>query len=93
MKIDAPAPAPLPPNVHEVYAQIATLAGTRLTMRTRTGRALAVDIAAAERASTTGTLFPGEFILVRGTAVAGGGLVATAVDRAKSSPALWDPDR
>jgi len=93
LKIEAPAPAPLAPNVHEVYGQIVALAGTRLTMRTRTGRALSVDVAAAERAYATATLYPGEFIFVSGTAAPGGGLVATAVDRAKSSPALWDPDR
>ncbi len=93
LKIDAPARAPLAPNVHEVYGQIAALAGTRLTMRTRTGRTVAVDVGAAERAYATATLYPGEFILVRGTAAPGGGLVATAVDRAKSSPALWEADR
>jgi hypothetical protein len=93
LKIDAPAPPPLAPNVHEMYGQIVGLAGTRLTMRTRTGRTVPVDVAAAERAYATATLYPGEFILVRGTAAPGGGLVAATVNRAKSSPALWEPDR
>jgi hypothetical protein len=90
--VAGPPPAPLAPHAHEIYGRIASVSGARIFVMTRTGRELSVDVAAAQRAYATTVLTTGKFVLVRATS-GPAGLIATSVLRAKSSPALWAPDR
>ncbi len=90
--VQGPRPAPLAANAHEIYGRIASVSGDRMLLFTRTGRELSLDVAAAKRADTTIELSAGKFVFVRATS-GPAGLIATSVQRAKSSPALWAPDR
>jgi hypothetical protein len=88
----APPRPPPAKNAHEFYGEITALGGTRLLVRTRSGRTVSVDVSAAKRAFATADLVPGEFVFVRATTTAAG-TTAQSIVRAKRSPALWAPDR
>jgi hypothetical protein len=90
--VRGPHPAPLAANAHEIYGRIASVSDDRMLVLTRSGRELAIDVAAAKRADAAIELQAGKFVFVRATS-GPGGLIATSVLRAKNSPALWAPDR
>jgi hypothetical protein len=88
------ATAPAASSGPALYGTVERIDGTHFTLTLRTGRAVPVN-AVALKASGNGAalLVPGRTVLVRGRYVDGGVLYATAIQRAKSSPALWGPDR
>jgi hypothetical protein len=88
-----PAPAPLPAGTHEIYGRIVAFRGTTIAVAMRSGRIASIDVDAAHRTYATTELYRGEPILVRFKAGPTGTFVATTVQHAKSSPALWAPDR
>jgi hypothetical protein len=88
-----PARAPLAPGTHEIYGRLVALQGTKIAVELRSGRVAPIDVAAAHNAGATTELYRGEPVLVRFEAGPSGTFVATTVQHAKSSPALWAPDR
>jgi len=84
---------PLAAGSHEFFGTIAALQGTHIALRLRTGSLVRVDATAATRAYRTTTLYPGEAVLIEATGAGRDAFTAFSVQRAKSSPALWWPDR
>jgi hypothetical protein len=84
---------PLAAGSHEFFGTIAALQGTHVTLRLRTGSLVRVDATAATRAYLTTTLYPGEAVLIEATGAGRDAFTASSIQRAKSSPALWWPDR
>ena len=89
----APGIAPYTGTRHEVYGTTVRVAHDSLTVRTRTGALLAVNIAAARAVSDVTELGVGQAVLVRGDYDAAGGFTAKYVMHAKADPQLWSPDR
>jgi hypothetical protein len=87
-----PAPAVRADAPHEVYGVVTATSGTMLTLRTRTGQDLAVDMQAAARAYHVAVPVVGKASLVRGDYAADGVLVAKYVLHAKNAPLLWPAD-
>jgi Domain of unknown function (DUF5666) len=95
-----PAPAPkraLPvlnvraPN--EVSGTIRAIDGNVLTVQTRTGQTVRVDASEALAHEQSTVLLVGRPVDVRGTYDANRVLHAQVIVRAKSTPAVWRPDR
>jgi hypothetical protein len=84
---------PLEAGGHEFFGTVAALAGTHITLRLRTGSLVRVDAAAATAAYRTTTLYRGEALLIEAKGAGPGAFTALSIQRAKSSPALWWPDR
>jgi hypothetical protein len=64
-----------------------------MTVATRSGAVVEIETAAAVGAHRAVTLTPGDAVMARGDFDAQGVLRATAILRAKRSPALWPADR
>ncbi len=78
---------------HEVTGTLVAMKGSRLTLRTRTGRVVRVDDSDARLHERSAVLVLGEPFYVRGTYDATGVLHAAAIVRAKRSQATWPADR
>jgi Domain of unknown function (DUF5666) len=94
----APAVKPVLPRLairapSEVTGTITAIAGSVLTIRTRTGQSVQVDDSDAVRHQQTTVLLVGHPVDVRGTYDANRVLHAQAIVRAKPSPAAWRLDR
>jgi hypothetical protein len=88
-----PAPTELPPDGHEIFATIKTVAGANLTVATRTGKLLRVDAAEAMQAKQSVVLLVDEPVRLLGSYDSAGILRATSIGRAKPSPKGWPADR
>jgi hypothetical protein len=88
----APAPTPLPADVHEIYGKVTSVNGNLVSVE-RNGQVQRVDVTPAVDASQSVPVVVGQAIRVRGTLGFAGVLQAQSVVRTKSSPALWPPDR
>lgn len=93
LHFERPARTPLEPGTHEIYGRLVALRGTTIAVAMRSGRIASIDVGAAHRSYATTELYRGEPILVRFKAGPAGTFVATTVQHAKNSPALWAPDR
>ena len=89
----APAPLSLPPGGHEVYGTAVGLQDSTLTLRTRTGQVIEVNILPAQQATLYAPVAVGAAVLVRGVYDSSGVLQAQVVAHAKPDPAFWPPDR
>jgi outer membrane protein assembly factor BamB len=89
---ELPAPALLADAPHEVFGTVMALHPGGLTLRTRTGAALSVDIADAAKAYHVARPVVGKPSLIRGDYNANGVLVAKSVLHAKDMPLLWPAD-
>jgi hypothetical protein len=78
---------------HEVTGTLVAIRGSRLGLRTRSGRIVRIDDSEAVRHERSVVLLAGEKINARGTYDSAGVLHATALLRAKPSPSTWPPDR
>jgi hypothetical protein len=87
-----PPPAMRPDAPHEVYGIVTANHGTALTIRTRTGKLLAVDMRAAAKAYHVAVPVVGKPSLIMGSYTADGVMVATYVLHAKNAPLLWPAD-
>jgi hypothetical protein len=95
-----PRPAlPTPPKTgtdgwgRRLYGVVRRVQGSRLIVETRRGEEVTVDRTAAQDAEASAVAVVGQSLLIRGDYDAEGVLHAASVQRAKSAPALWQPDR
>jgi hypothetical protein len=88
-----PPPTELPAGGHEIFATIKTVAGSNLTVATRTGKLLRVDAAKAIEARQRIVLLVDEPVRVLGSYDSAGILRATSITHAKPSPKGWPADR
>jgi hypothetical protein len=89
-----PAARPeLPAEGHEIFATIKTVAGSKLTVATRTGERLRVDAATAIKAKLSVGLLVDEPVRLLGSFDGAGVLKATSIGHAKPSPKGWPADR
>jgi len=88
-----PPPPKLPPNGHEIFGTITTVAGGNITLATRTGKLVRVDAAGAVHKYRSVVLLIGEPVTVFGSYASSGVLNATRVLHAKPSPKGWPADR
>ena len=88
-----PAPAGLPPNSHEIFGTIRAITGSNITLATRTGKLVRIDVADAARSNRSVVLLVGEPIMASGGYDGLGVLHATTVLHAKPSPKGWPADR
>jgi hypothetical protein len=79
--------------LHQVYGTISHIEGSQLTIAARDQHMVQVDATAAIKSHRTIVLAEGVAINVLGSYDAKGVLHAQAIQRAKSSPAGWPPDR
>ena len=84
------AAAPAPDSVSGV---VRSIAGADLLLQTRTGSVVHVDASSALAAGQAALLRVGRPLTAIGARGADGALHASAVARAKDSPALWPPDK
>jgi hypothetical protein len=89
----APALSPVP-SEHLISGTLTAIAGTILTIKTKSGIAKA-DISQAKQGQRIGVpLDVGLPVTVQGQMIEGNGsLLATAVTRAKPDPSMWPADR
>lgn len=80
------------PSQHEIFGTISSVNGSQLTVQTRTGSFVQVDASAAIQNDLCVDLQPGGAVDVQGTYDASGVLLASSIQRAKDSPALWPSD-
>ena len=80
-------------RVPELYGTVTKIRGSSITLRTRAGRVVIVDGAPAMREHNHGQFFVGSAIGIDGSWGPGGVMRASAIFRAKNSPALWPDDR
>ena len=78
---------------HEVTGTLVGKSGSRLTLRTRTGKLAHVDDTGAVRNERSVVFVIGENFSAQGTYDTAGVLHATAIVRAKPSSSTWPPDR
>jgi hypothetical protein len=78
---------------NEVTGTLVKVAGSEITLRTRTGKLVRVDVAAALKNQRAQDLIAGRPFDVRGTYDAAGVMHAAIVIRAKPSPSTWPLDR
>ena len=78
---------------HEVTGTLVGKSGSRLTLRTRTGKIAHVDDTGAVRSERSVVFVIGENFSAQGTYDTAGVLHATAIVRAKPSSSTWPPDR
>ncbi len=92
--IDLARPTPPPSVRHDIFGTIASVRGSTLLVRMRTGKLLAVDAAPAIAAGTySAPLFVGKIVLVRGSFDAARTLHAQTVVRIERLDARTAPDR
>jgi hypothetical protein len=92
--VDLARPTPPPPVRHDIFGTIASVRGSALLLRTRTGKLLAVDAAPAIAAGTySAPLFVGKIVLVGGTLDAARTLHAQTIVRIERLDARTGPDR
>jgi hypothetical protein len=78
---------------HDLTGVVLSRGFARLTLRSRTGAVVAVDITPARRAQDVANVGLGHAALVRGDYTAPGRFTARYVLEAKDSPDFWGPDR
>ncbi|HEY1883252.1 MAG TPA: hypothetical protein VGG51_09475 [Candidatus Cybelea sp.] len=78
---------------NEVTGTLVKVAGSEIVLRTRTGKLVRVDVAAARKNQRVQDLIAGRPFDVRGTYDAAGVMHAATVIRAKPSPSTWPLDR
>ncbi len=78
---------------HSLSGTILSRGFARLTLRTRTGAIVTVDLTPARRTQNVAEVAIGHAALVRGDYTAPGRFTASYVLEAKDSPAFWGPDR
>jgi hypothetical protein len=78
---------------HEVTGTLIGKSGSRLTLRTRTGKLVHVDDSGAVRNERSVVFVVGENFSAQGTYDTSGVLHATGIVRAKPSSSTWPPDR
>jgi len=78
---------------HELTGILIARSGSRLSLRTRSGKIAHVDDVDAVRHERSVVLVAGEAVNALGTYDAAGVLHATVILRAKPSPSTWPPDR
>ena len=89
----APVPALYPGVSHELHGMVTAITATTMTLRTRTGSVVQVDVAAAKAAGNLAPPAVGHAALVRGNYDAHGTLVAKFVVHQKDNVGLWGSDR
>jgi hypothetical protein len=91
----APAPAPVvyTGTKHQLTGTVVSVSADTLTLRSRTGTLVTVNMAPARSTSDVTELAPGHAALIRGDYDATGTLVAQFVMHAKDAPELWMQDR
>lgn len=80
-------------NQHAVYGTIRSVDGATLTIESRDKKMIKVNIKSAVEAQRIGVLIVGRAVLIHGSFDAKGTFQASAVQRAKSSQALWPEDK
>jgi hypothetical protein len=78
---------------HEIFATVKTVAGANVTVATRTGKLLHIDVAKAMVAKQSVVLLVDEAVRVLGSYDRAGILRATSIAHAKPSPKGWPADR
>jgi hypothetical protein len=78
---------------HDLTGIVMSRGFARLSMRTRSGAVIKVDLTAARRTQNVADVALGHAALVRGDYAPGGTFIAKYVLEAKESPAFWTPDR
>jgi hypothetical protein len=76
----------------EIYGTVSTLHGTQMTITTRDGKQVEVDLKKLEGSVRTTAANVGLPVSVLGTRGARGVLVAQVINRAKAGTATWQPD-
>jgi len=76
-----------------VYGTIRSIEGSTLTIETRDKKMLKVNTKSAIESQRAGVLIVGRTVLIHGSYDAKGMLQASAIQRAKPSPALWPEDK
>jgi hypothetical protein len=84
--------APSDSSQHEIFGTISSINGSELTVQTRTGALVQVDASAALANDQCIGLEVGETVDVIGTLDPNGVLLASSIQHAKDSPALWPAD-
>jgi hypothetical protein len=88
-----PAPDIFAGAAHDVYGIVVAMEGATLSLRTRTGTIVKVDLAAARRGGNVAEPTVGHGALIRGDYDRAGVLVAKFVLHARDNAALWPADR
>lgn len=78
---------------NRVFGTVASIQGSVITLRTRTGKLIKVDRTAAMLAHHSVVAGVGAPVEVQGTYGPSGTLRASAIAKAKRSPQSWEPDR
>lgn len=78
---------------HAVYGTIRSVEGSTLTIETRDKKMLNVNTKSAVDAQRSVVFVVGRAVLIHGSYDAKGTLQASAIQRAKSSQALWPQDK
>jgi hypothetical protein len=89
----AVAQALTPPTGNSISGTIASIDGSQVTLKTRTGSAARIDVTKAQQESQSIPLVVGGPVIVEGTSDASGVMHAETITHAKPDPALWPPDR
>ncbi len=93
LPIGASAQGPTcPSGMVIVHGIVGSVAGMNLTITTRNGTAVHVDIASAQAAGTYRPVQPGMPVTITAIRAPGGALLAQTVFRAKARPQAWGPD-
>jgi len=87
-----PTLPPAPLGGARVSGQVASIVGPTILLTLRNGHTMAINLRTAEARGNVPQIYPGEFLLVQGSAAGTGKMTAVAVIRAKSAPAAWPPD-
>jgi hypothetical protein len=85
--------AKLAPGQHEIYGTIRGINGDTLTVQKRDGSMLTVDASGAAEKYARAEPKIGKALVARGSFSLSAVLMADTVLHAKSSPAMWHPDR
>jgi hypothetical protein len=80
-------------DTREIYGKIQSIKGTLVTLQTRTGTLVQVDVKPAVAAQRSVPLIVGRAIAVKGKDDKAGVLHAEILQRAKDSSILWPADR
>jgi hypothetical protein len=80
-------------GLHEISGTIRGISGTQLVLQLRNGRSVLVDAARAEREQRATALFVARPVNVYGAYTAPGKFTAWAIQRARTNPRTWAPDR
>jgi hypothetical protein len=89
----APAPHVFVGAAHDIYGIAVNLEGATLSLRTRAGKIVKVDLAAARRVGNMADPTVGHGVLARGDYDRAGVLIAKFVLHAQDNAALWPADK